>query len=177
MIVLGFAMFLLLRGYPYPHAFHHDVDSPGLALQLSRGESDIEAVLHRSDNAAPKAAARLGWDNGLDLVFIPIYTFFLWSLARVFTNRTRLLTVFIIGTAFFDYLEDWRIFQALGGENPAIYLPSLAKWGLFGIVLIWIGVIFLRSGIPVYSVATRRLPQSESMVSLGLGESLRPSAL
>lgn len=31
-----------------------------------------------------------------------IYAFFLWPLARVFTNRTRLLAVFIAGTALFD---------------------------------------------------------------------------
>jgi hypothetical protein len=157
MIVWGVLLQGALRSYPFSHAFHHDVNSPGLALQISRGAEDIDAVLHRSDAASVKAVASLGWNNGLDLIFIPIYTVFLWSLARVFTSRTRLLTVFLAGTALFDYLEDWRIFQALGGENPAIYLPSLAKWGLVGIVLIWIGVIFLRSKIPVYSVATRRL--------------------
>lgn len=157
MIVLGLVMQGLLMLYPFPHAFHHDVNSPGLALQISRGAEDIGIVLHRSEPGAAKAVASLGWNNGLDLVLIPIYAFFLWSLARVFTNRTRLLTIFIIGTALFDYLEDAQIFRALGGENPAIYLPSLAKWSLFGIVLVWIGVIFLRSKIPVYSVATRRL--------------------
>jgi len=137
--------------------YRYDVNSPGLALQVSRGEADIEAVLHRSDKDSSKAITSLRTNNTLDLVFIPIYAFFLWSLARVFTSRTRLLTVFIIGTAFFDYLEDWRIFQALDGANPAIYLPSLAKWGLLGIVLIWIGAIFLGSVSPVYSVATKRL--------------------
>jgi hypothetical protein len=157
MIVWGLLLQAVLMGYPFPHVFHHDVDSPVLALELSQGESDIEAVLHRSDQAAAQAAGGLRWNTGLDLVFIPIYGFFLWSLARVFTNRTRVLTLFIAGTGLFDYLEDWRIFQALGGANPAIYLPSLLKWTLLGIVLVWIGVILLRSMSPVYSVATRRL--------------------
>lgn len=157
MIVWGLLLQGALWSYPFPHVFHHDVNSPGLALQISRDAEDIEAVLHRSDKESSKAVTSLGWNNGLDLVFIPIYTFFLWSLAKVFTNRTRLLALFIAGTGLFDYLEDVQIFRALGGENPPIYLPSLAKWGLFGIVLIWIGGIFLRSRIPVYSVATRRL--------------------
>ena len=178
MIVWGLVLYLVLMSYPFPHVFHHDVNSPGLALQVSRGADDIQAVLHRpkpkladpikqaaAEAAAAKARASLGWNNGLDLVFIPLYTFFLWSLARVFTNRTRLLALFIGGTGLFDYVEDWRIFQALHGEDPAIDLPSLAKWGLLGIVLIWISAIFLRSMSPVYSVATKRLLGGAYLIS------------
>lgn len=157
MIVWGFIMLRVLQGYPFPHAFHHDVDSSGLALQVSRDAADIEAVLHRSEPGAARAVSSVRANNLLDLVLIPIYGFFLWSLARVFTNRTRLLTLFIAGTALFDYVEDWRIFQALDGANPAIYIPSLTKWGLLGIVLIWIGGILLQSRVGVYSVATKRL--------------------
>jgi hypothetical protein len=69
------------------------------------------------------------------------------------------------GTGLFDYVEDWRIFQALHGEDPAIYLPSLAKWGLLGMVLIWISAIFLRSMSPVYSVATKRLLGGAYLIS------------
>jgi hypothetical protein len=148
--------------YPFPHSFHHDVASPILALEISRNADDIEAVLHRHDSQAKEdakdqAAKCERISNYLDLVFIPLYAFFFWSLARVFTDRTRLLTVLIVGAALFDYAEDWLISLALDGENPAIYIPSLAKWGLLGLVLVGTGIILLRSRSPVYSLPTKRL--------------------
>lgn len=167
--------------YPYPHVFHHDVDSPVIALEISRGGEDIEAVLHRSETKSEKAFAMgtatakqaaaaketackrqaaadsMAWANQLDLVFIPLYAFFLWSLARVFTSRTRLLTLAIVAAAVFDYLEDWRIYQALNGQDPAIFIPSLVKWGLLGLVFVALGGILLRSVSPAYSLPTKRL--------------------
>jgi hypothetical protein len=149
--------------YPFPHIFNHDVDAPVLALELSHDEDDIELVLHRKETTADKSdltAQAKDYErknNVLDLVFIPLYTFFLWSLARVFTNRARLLTALIIGVGLFDYLEDWRIYRALNGENPAIFVPSLAKWGLLGLVLFGTGIILVRSKSPVYALATKRL--------------------
>lgn len=151
--------------YPYLHVFHHDVDSPVIALEISRGAGDIEAVLHRSDakkggKPAEKAAAAAQSEttaNYLDLVFIPLYAFFLWSLARVFTTRTRMLTLAILATAIFDYLEDWQIHQALMGQDPQIYIPSLVKWGLLGLVLIALSAILVRSDSPVYALSTKRL--------------------
>src|SRR5580704_4781441 len=143
--------------YPFPHIFHHDVASPVLALEISRDADDIEAVLHRADPQAKQAAGFERVSNRLDLIFIPLYAFFFWSMARVFTGRTRLLTLFILGTALFDYAEDWLIFRVLDGENPAIFIPSLAKWGLLGVVLLGTAVILLRSRSPVYSLSTKRL--------------------
>ncbi|MGD0297227.1 MAG: hypothetical protein ABSE86_08920 [Bryobacteraceae bacterium] len=143
--------------YPFPYIFHHDVASPILALEISRDADDIEAVLHRADPLAKQAASFERVSNQLDLIFIPLYAFFFWSLARVFAERTRLLTLFILGTALFDYAEDWQIFRALDGENPAIFIPSLVKWGLLGVVLLGTGIILLRSRSPVYSLATKRL--------------------
>jgi hypothetical protein len=144
--------------YPFPHIFHHDVALPILALEISRDAGDIEAVLHRADPQAKQQAADFERvSNQLDLIFIPLYAFFLWSLARVFTDRTRLLTLLILGTALFDYAEDWQIFRALDGQNPAIFIPSLAKWGTLGVVLLGTGIILLRSRSPVYSPTTKRL--------------------
>jgi len=162
MIAWGGVMFWRLRAYPFPHEFHHDVDSPGIALEESHKASDIEAVLHRDDQRVKaeekqKAKDSLRQNNRLDLVFIPIYAFFLWSLGRVFRERTPLLTLLILGTAFFDYWEDWRIFRALDGENPAIDIPSLIKWALLALVLLGTGVILMRSVSTVYSLATKRL--------------------
>ncbi len=62
-----------------------------LALELSRNRADIESVLHSDDpGAAVTAGAKISsrtdvekaraiqwWANVLDLIFIPIYTFFL----------------------------------------------------------------------------------------------------
>ena len=76
---------------------------------------------------------------------------------RVFSGRTGLLALCILGTAILDYLEDRRIFQALDGENPAIFVPSLVKWGLLGLALFGTGVILLRSKSAVYFWATKRL--------------------
>jgi hypothetical protein len=157
MILWAFMMMRVLSKYPFPHVFHHDVDSPGIALQISHDATDIDMVLHRSDPDAGTAKSALLRNNQLDLVFIPLYAFFLWSLARVFTDRTKLMAGVIIGTALFDYWEDWRIFRALDGSDPAIFVPSLAKWALLGLALIGIGSILIRSTSPVYSVATKGL--------------------
>ena len=98
--------------YPFPHVFHHDVDSPVLALEISQDAGDLDAILRRSDPHSMQAIDFQRVTNELDLIFIPLYTFFLWSLARVFTNRAGLLTLLIIGTGLFDYVEDWQIFRA-----------------------------------------------------------------
>jgi hypothetical protein len=154
----GLMLIVLTRSYPFQHEFHHDVDSPGIALQISRDSADIDAVLHRSDQEdSIKAIHGLRLNNRLDLVFIPIYGFFLWSFGRVFSARTKLLTLLVLGTALFDYVEDWYIFSALDGENPATYIPSLTKWALLALALLATGVILLRSTSEVYSLATKRL--------------------
>jgi hypothetical protein len=95
--------------------------------------------------------------NQLDPVFIPLYGFALWSLARVFMPRIPLLTLLIVGTALFDYLEDCQIFRALDDASPAIYIPSLIKWALSGLVFLGTGIVLLRSKSPVYALATKRL--------------------
>jgi hypothetical protein len=169
-------LMLLPPEYPFPHKFHHDVDSPVLALEISRGAKDINPVLcpdlpeqaeakgcgfgEKDAKPTPMEAQAKEFEyksNQLDLVFIPLYAFSLWALARVFTNRTGLLTLLILGTGLFDYWEDWRIFSALDGASPEIYIPSLIKWGLLGLVFLGIGVILLQSKSPVYALATKRL--------------------
>jgi len=156
-IIWAAVIMLVPPKYAFPHQFNHDVDSPILALEISHDAADIDLVLRRSSPDSARAIDFESQSNKLDLVFIPLYAFSLWSLARVFTDRTLFLTLLILGAAFFDYWEDWRIFQALKGENPAIYIPSLAKWGLLGVVLFATGVILLRSKSPVYSLASKRL--------------------
>ena len=143
--------------YPYPHVFHHDVDSPVIALELSQDAGDIDAVLHRAGKQKEAAAASMTNVNRLDLIFIPLYAFSIWTLARAFTTRTRLLTVGILATMLFDYLEDWQIFRAIGGANPPIYIPSLIKWGLLGLVFVGLSLILLASSSPVYTLSTKRL--------------------
>jgi hypothetical protein len=176
--VLSQKFAILPPRYPFHHQFHHDVDSPILALEISQGADDINLVLHPGPNKEAEAReCNLGRkdrqptaavceaqardfeykSNVLDLVFIPLYAFSVWALLRVFIGRTGPLVLFILGTAAFDYLEDWRIFQALDGENPAIYVPSLVKWGLLGLALLATGIVLLRSKNPVFSLATKRL--------------------
>lgn len=157
--------------YPFQQTFPHDIGSPVLALELSRNRADIESVLHRDDPGAAvtggakvsgrtdvEKARAIQWRaNMLDLIFIPIYTFFLWAVVRLFLPRTFLLTLAIVAVGIFDYWEDWRIFEALRGENPTIYVPSLLKWGLMALVLTATGSIVARAGAEIYSLATNRL--------------------
>jgi hypothetical protein len=145
--------------YPYPHVFHHDVDSPVIALEISRDAQDIDAVLHRTDAEKRRAAAAASLTNvnWLDLIFIPLYGFSIWALARVFATRTRLLTLGILAAMLFDYIEDWEIYRAIAGENPPVYIPSLVKWGLLALVFLLLSRILLRSASPVYTLSTKRL--------------------
>jgi hypothetical protein len=152
-LVMGWAE----NRYPFPHVFHHDISRPVLALELSTDGPEIDTVLHRAEKDKTSAVDTMRLVNILDLVFIPIYSFFLWSVARVFTSHTRLLTLIIAGVALFDYAEDWQINQALQGASPAICVPSLVKWGLLGLALLATAVILLRSASPVYSEATKKL--------------------
>jgi hypothetical protein len=177
-IVWAAVLMFLPPKYPFPHKFDHDVDSPVLALEISRGIDDIDRILRpgptpeaeanncylgtRARHPTPQICEAQAKDyeyesNELDLVFIPLYAFSLWSFARVFTNRTRLLTLLILCTGVFDYLEDWQIFRARQGEIAAIYIPSLVKWALLGLVLFGIAIVLLRSKILAYSIATKRI--------------------
>ncbi len=148
----------VVKQYPYPHIFHHDVDSPVIALEISRTPQDIDAVLHRRDpGKGPVALRNMSIANWLDLVFIPLYAFSVWSLARVFAPRAPVLTLTILGAALFDYIEDWQIGRAIGGADPAIYIPSLVKWALLGLAFILLGGILLKSASLVYTLPTKRL--------------------
>jgi hypothetical protein len=159
-IVVALVLSRMESRYPYPHVFHHDVDSPVVALEISHTPDDINAVLHRhyKNKEQVLAAHHAIWLATLwDLFFIPCYAFFLWASARLFTARTQPLILLIAAMALLDYVENWQIFRALDGANPAIYVPSLMKWGLFALVLFWTAVVLLRSSGQVYSLETRRL--------------------
>jgi hypothetical protein len=75
----------------------------------------------------------------------------------VFSTRTRLLAILVTGVALFDYLEDGQIFWALAGQNPPIFVPSLIKWGLLGVVFLVLSRILLISKSAVYTLPTKRL--------------------
>src|SRR3954447_16319662 len=160
-MIVALVLWRMESHYPYPHVFHHDVNSPVVALEVSRTPDDINAVLHRNDKDEQHAhaAQHAIWLATLgDLFFIPCYAFVLWASARLFTNRTQPLTLLLIAAmALFDYIENWQIFRALDGANPAIYIPSLVKWGIFALILLWTTAILLRSSEQVYSLETRRL--------------------
>jgi len=156
-IICGALIFWTERGYPFAHVFHYDIATPTLALELSGNKSDIDAVLHPGNKAADQARRVLSRVNRLDLIFIPCYTFFLWSVLRLFGIRSILPAIAIAGIAVFDYWEDWRISEALSGKYPAVYVPSLAKWGLLAFVLLLTGFVLARAGGAVFSIATNRL--------------------
>lgn len=169
-VVLALTISRYKQLYPYPHIFSYDIDSPILALELSGPCSDarkmeaacgVDMVFHRNDKDKSKVSCAIyamRMANRWDLLLIPVYTFFLWASARLFTRtRTRALACVVGAAALFDYLEDWQIFRALGGADPAVYIPSLAKWGLLATALIWTATILFKSRGKIYSLETRRL--------------------
>jgi hypothetical protein len=158
------------HSYPFVQTFPHDIGTPVLALELARNSDEIDAVLHcnKPEEGCTEARAIQNRANELDLAFIPVYTFYLWAVARLFSRRMVLLTVLIVATGIFDYWEDWRIFQALNGHESAIFVPSLYKWALMALVLMATGVILATAGGAIYSFATNRLLAVAYWLSGGL---------
>lgn len=227
MSVLAIEMAGGLGKYPFEHNFHHDIDSPILAVELASTADDLDKVLHRSDSSVSAAELlskgdelqRVLRDIGSsssasevasnpqeidtvikclsrkletatsvlrtntyeDCVFILLYTSFLWFFGGLFAvcsdgsrMRLRLFSSVVIATALGDYAENFGIFKTLGAKTLTDSLalhtcwPSRCKWTLFGIALMLTATILLRSGSPIYSLATRRLFAIGYLVAGGL---------
>jgi hypothetical protein len=168
----------LKNHYPFLHNFHGKIDSPVLAVELSRNAKELEGVLGAASpaNAAPKsspaiAVACLRTNTYEDFVFIPLYTLFLWKFAVLFAigaDGSRMVHRKTIGglailIAVFDCAENIGILHALGAypltDSMAhtICWPSRCKWGLFAVALLLTAWILARSESPLYSLPTRRL--------------------
>jgi hypothetical protein len=179
MSALGLWMSWDLRKYPCEHAFHHGIDSPVLAVELASNGSDLRTAisppcldrpnLPRTD-AQAQARSTLRRDTYADCFFIPLYASFVWILGGLFAVRAdgscmkirHLLAGVVIATSVADYLEDRAIFRALSLDSSdwvaqQICWPSRFKWAMLGIALLLTTVILLRSGNPIYCLATRRL--------------------
>jgi hypothetical protein len=177
MAILGLIMTSQLKShYPFEHNFHDKIDSPILALELSSGVADLKQVLHTETPAeadpatdAGKAIASLRTNTHEDFFFIPLYTFFLWAFAVLFTDANhrngyvRTFTFLVILVAAFDCVENIGILRALGASSlspstaQAICWPSRCKWGLFAVALLFTAWILVRSSVPLYSLPTRHL--------------------
>jgi hypothetical protein len=174
MAALGAVMSVGLGNYTFDHAFHHDIDSPILAVELASTSSELGKVLDPPATDEPKAKeqarAVLRTNTYEDCALILLYTSFLWSFGTLFAVRgegsrthLRVLAFVIIATGVSDYTENMGIFRALGARQLTdslaqhICWPSRCKWSLLGITLLLTAVILLRSGNPIYSLATRRL--------------------
>jgi hypothetical protein len=146
--------------YRLEHRFHHNIDSPVLALELSRNQSDIDAVLQNS-KPAHDALFR---NTVLDCVFIPLYSGYLLLFGLAYHPRgsDKFVLIFLaVATALADYAENALMFLALGARAHSVYIPSLVKWSLLGLLLILIATLLLSRNLGPYTVPTRRL--------LGLG--------
>src|SRR5262249_40159878 len=124
--------------YRFPHRFSKDIDSPVLAIELATEKSDVDAIRQSQTNDPNKirsAEQALCYNTVLDLVFIAIYTSYLFSLARLFGCGGKWALAAIIGIAIFDYIEDAFIFMTLSNASPVSVFPSLIKWGLFAVAL------------------------------------------
>lgn len=142
--------------YRLEHRFHYKIDSPILALELSRNESDIDAVLQNSEQAHDA----LFWNTVLDCVFIPLYSGYILLFGFAYHPRgfDKFALIFLtIATALADYAENTRIFLALAGHAHSVYIPSLIKWSLLGLVLILLATLLLSKNPGPYTLPTRRL--------------------
>jgi hypothetical protein len=173
MAALGAVMSVGLGNYTFDHAFHHDIDSPILAVELASTSSELGTVLDppaTDEKAKEQARAVLRTNTYEDCALILLYTSFLWSFRTLFAVRgegsgthLRVFAFVIIATGVSDYMENLGIFGALGARQLTdslaqhICWPSRCKWSLLGITLLLTAVALFRSGNPIYSLATRRL--------------------
>jgi hypothetical protein len=140
--------------YTFPHHFHHEIDSPILALELARDPADVAAVTQQN-NADAESALR--WNTVFDCVFTPLYAGYLTFFGLAYAPRKRRLVLLGAGIALFDYLENAFLFVSLDGGAPREYLPSAIKWTLLGLTLILIAKVLVSADAGPYSTPTRRL--------------------
>lgn len=142
-----------LKLYPCEHAFHHQIDSPVLAIELASTRAEVETVLvprcasydeiysQEAQKAAAYVEARKAAHSALlrdtiaDCFFIPLYTLFIWSFGslfavdnpkpRIFLRRTLALAT--IATAILDYIENIGIFRSLA-LGPSDILAEWTSW-------------------------------------------------
>src|SRR5215469_9008042 len=176
---LGLWMSIDLNRYPCEHDFHHQIDSPVLAIELASTREEVEKVLNpvcatHPDLSGPKAQQRahsaLLRDTIADCFFIPLYTLFIWSFGSLFAvdkakpllTLRRALTLATIATATAAYVENTGIFRLLH-LGPSDMLaqftswPSRLKWTMLAFSLLLTAVILVLSQNRMYSLATRRL--------------------
>src|SRR5579871_5354545 len=179
-VVWAVIMFTALKSdrlapYPFEHWFNQDVDSPILALELSRPDrnpNDVEDVIQgrpqipgeRSKDQDKKdreqAVRAIRVNTKLDLIYIAFYVAYLVFLAvQAGAGRGYSIVIAALGilAGVFDYVEDFFIFQTLDGHYMAIMVPSLTKWTLLALTLIGIGVMLGTSSGRLYSLAIDRL--------------------
>jgi len=129
---------------------------PILQLELARNEDDIRAILMKGDKPRNLADARAG--NLLDTwLFIPGYAGLLLTLGLLLargTCRDSLLIaalVLVPVIAIADWTENAGIERAIEhiapdhgephpGDAHRISTPSIVKWTLIAVVLLWYGV-------------------------------------
>lgn len=169
-----------LAPYPRPARFNHDVDGPILAIELAHGKADVERVVppenyeampdecrqaNLGDQGCEPALRRLSRraifvNTVLDLVFIPLYVWYLVIFARTLAGNSALakaasVSAILAGAA--DLVEDALIFSALQTGTTSVYIPSLVKWTTLGIAVILMGRILVGKHPVLYSIATDRL--------------------
>ena len=173
-----FIGFQFKHRYTAPHNFHDKIDSPILAVELSKSAKDLEDVLRTATpaDAKPKtepeiAVRALRTNTYEDFLFILLYNLFLWSFAALFAERAGgqrtvhrwVMLVLVILIAIFDCMENRGILDALSAAElknemaRMISTASLCKWGLFAAALLLTGWILALSQSSVYSLPTRRL--------------------
>jgi hypothetical protein len=131
------------------------------------GELKDRTVCPPWDGDAHRA---IRWNTMLDLLFIPLYVAYLVLLSRTISldgrYRKAVLSLAVLAGVF-DYLEDWRIFEALQGGTPAVYLPSLAKWVCLGMTLALVAFRMIGPHRQFFSIASDRVLGLEYLIAGG----------
>ena len=156
---LAFAWAVLmikLFSYPPHPRFHHNIDSPVVAIELASTPKEAQDVLR---NASEISAIHL--NTALDLIFIPLYAGYLLIAALFFGAKTRKAKVAVLllvaAVAAADYAEDYYMFQNLHASTPHQFIPSLVKWIAFAIMLAIVGLAMLQPRPPLRPALVQRI--------------------
>jgi hypothetical protein len=162
----AFSMHYALVAWPAPYWFEHrfaqTVDSPFLALEFARNQSEIETVLQVHDSANPdpekssKAQRSLRFRALLDCVYVPLCAGYLALFALCYApgRRARIALFLALGLCI---AVAWLENRVLLNSSQPVALLAHGKWLLWAAAMVLIGFIVIGRKPGPYSTATRRL--------------------
>lgn len=154
MLCLAIPMWRATSGMPVGREFHHELTSPVLALNFSKGAGEARPVLEPKTTPPIDPKPKLRKNLEFDFAFLFGYTGFIVLLSRTL-GRPRLMPLvaaLAVLTGIADGLENWASLRVIGSypgfANVAVWpFPfAEAKWGLLGAALVAAGFPTRRIG-------------------------------